>query len=148
MVFLCRIDPAVNRPQMRRAARFCDRRGGNRKLPVDRPENDRVNRKPLKSPSLAPLAELVDALDSKSSSQKECWFDPGMGHQKPLGYSNTCCVFNELILHLLQRTATARHGRRDRLPLVDPQKSHLLPPRSGARAKLTASTRAAPQRLS
>ena len=28
----------------------------------------------------APVAELVDALDSKSSSQKECPFDPDRGH--------------------------------------------------------------------
>jgi hypothetical protein len=29
---------------------------------------------------LAPVAELVDALDSKSSSQKECQFESGQGH--------------------------------------------------------------------
>lgn len=29
---------------------------------------------------IAPVAELVDALDSKSSSQKECQFESGQGH--------------------------------------------------------------------
>ena len=29
----------------------------------------------------APVAELVDALELKIEFRKECWFDPGQGHQ-------------------------------------------------------------------
>ncbi len=38
----------------------------------------RVGFAPLEA---APVAELVDAPDSKSGIQKMCWFESGLGHQ-------------------------------------------------------------------
>ena len=45
----------------------------------------------------APVAELVDALELKIEFRKECWFDSGQGHQKPVRHHSPTFVIHQEI---------------------------------------------------